>query len=185
MNSMVPHIWRAFAAGVGFCPSKRPHVRCANMGSMALVQHQRYCILRCWCHREKVRRFCEPIGVPGEARLAGVMDVTIYAFPELHPEAGKSKYIDPYVYHPSEPSLAGAPIASPSSFATLRISPAGSDARKTAQLQGDTLESSFLGGYTNHNTALNHRSIARRENSRCRLGHPRVRAAFLDRHKRK
>jgi hypothetical protein len=28
----------------------------------------------------EVRCFCEPIGVPGEAWLAGVMDVTIYAF---------------------------------------------------------------------------------------------------------
>ena len=47
-------------------------------------------------------------------------------FTEHHPKAGKDKYIDPYV-------------ASPSSFAALRILPAGSDARKTAQPQGDTL----------------------------------------------
>ena len=62
-------------------------------------------------------------------------------FTEHHPKAGKDKYMDPYV-------------APPSSFATLRILPAGSehprkpgiwlsgdpaDARKTAQPQGDTL----------------------------------------------
>jgi hypothetical protein len=48
-------------------------------------------------------------------------------FTERDPKAEKRKYMDPYA-------------ASPSSFATLRISPAGSDARKTAQPQGDTLE---------------------------------------------
>jgi len=63
-------------------------------------------------------------------------------FTERHPKVAKSNYMDPYV-------------ASPSSFATLRISPAGSEhprkpeiwlsgdpanARKTAQPQGDTLE---------------------------------------------
>jgi len=53
--------------------------------------------------------------------------VTIYAFHRASPEGRKNKYMDPYV-------------ASPSSFATLRISPAGSDARKTAQPQGDTLK---------------------------------------------
>jgi hypothetical protein len=83
-------------------------------------------------------------------------DVTIYAFHRASPEGRKNKYIDPYVPHPSEPSLAGAPDrVLTSSFAALRISPAGSkhprkpeiwlsgdaaDARKTAQPQGDTLE---------------------------------------------
>jgi hypothetical protein len=91
-----------------------------------------------------VRRFAG-VGVPNEARLVGVIgrtDVTIYAFHRASPKAVKNKYMDPHV-------------ASPSSFATLRISPAGSehprkpeiwlsgdpsDARKTAQPQGDTLE---------------------------------------------
>jgi hypothetical protein len=45
-------------------------------------------------------------------------------FSERHPKTGKSKYMDPHVLHPSEPSLAGDPA----------------DARKTAQPQGDTLE---------------------------------------------
>ena len=44
-------------------------------------------------------------------------------------------------------------VASPSSFAALRISPAGSDARKTAQPQGDTLGIIVL-EYTNPNTPL-------------------------------
>ena len=96
-------------------------------------------------------------------------DVTIYALP-IATRGPESKYMDPHVLHPSEPSLAGDPdhVASQSSFATLRISPAGSehprkpeiwlsgdpaDARKTAQPQGDTLEYQFL-GYTNPNTAL-------------------------------
>ena len=47
---------------------------------LPLKQYQRYCLPRRGCHREEVLCFCEPIGVPGEARLAGVMDVTIYAF---------------------------------------------------------------------------------------------------------
>ena len=50
-----------------------------------------------WCHREEVRCFCEPTGVPDEARLVGVVDVTTYVFHRASPEAGKSKYMDPHV----------------------------------------------------------------------------------------
>jgi hypothetical protein len=66
-------------------------------------------------------------------------------FTGRHPQAEKNKYMDPCV-------------ASPSSFATLRISPAGSDARKTAQPQGDTLKLSFL-EYTDSNAALTLRRL--------------------------
>jgi hypothetical protein len=52
--------------------------------------------------------------------------------------------MDRHVNHPNEPSLVGDPDRfakaanlTPSSFATLKISPAGSDARKTAQPHDD------------------------------------------------
>ena len=51
--------------------------------------------MRRGCHREEVRGFREPIGVPGEARLAGVMDVTIHAFHRASPEDREKKIHGP------------------------------------------------------------------------------------------
>jgi len=65
----------------------------------------------------------------------------------------REKRIDPHAIAPASRASPGTPIAPPSSFAALRISPAGSDARKTTQPQGDTLVG-LWSGHTNFRTAL-------------------------------